>query len=142
MKTAYLVYKPILEYEDSIDPYCICLSKEDAEAAQNKIIDWYKNIIKKLPEEPDESIHWMDDEEETTRKKEIHDNLWIAAHEKSEKVKEKFFKKKPFENIMTYKIPSFGSGYESPESWVGIMGLEIFEKNVLTARRNRSIKRI
>lgn len=126
MKTAYLVYKPIIDYEDSIEPYCICLNEKSAKSVEKKIIDWYNEIIENLPEEPEEEKCWMDTEEEAAQKKLIYDDLWIAAHDKSEKIKEKFYKNKPFENIMTYEIPTFKHSYNSPENWVSLMVLDIF----------------
>lgn len=108
-KTAWLVFCPAIDYEDSIDPYCICATKSGAEKIKNKIIKWYGNIVNQLSEEPD-----PDSKE------------WDEMYDSNLNLVRKYCENKPFNNIMTHKIPTFKNDFTYYEGWVGIVELEFF----------------
>lgn len=46
---AYLVYKPVMDYEESIEPYFICKTLEEANKRKDRIIKFCKTLHNKLP---------------------------------------------------------------------------------------------
>lgn len=53
MKTAFLVYRPVMDYEESITPYAIADTKEEADALADKMRDWCKRQAAKLKRIPE-----------------------------------------------------------------------------------------
>lgn len=71
--TAFLVYRPVMDYEESLQPYLICDSKESAEAALGQIIKFMLRLTKRLPVYPSDEndpdgIEWqkVDDQRRET----------------------------------------------------------------------------
>lgn len=52
MSTVYLIYKPILDYEDSESALLVCLTKERADAVREELIQWCINTESKMPRVP------------------------------------------------------------------------------------------
>jgi hypothetical protein len=74
MKTAFLIYKPVLDYEESEHSYCVCSTRETAQ----EMIDHTLALFEKMRDELDEfdtSID-LDDEE--------YDKNWKAQREKED----------------------------------------------------------
>jgi hypothetical protein len=63
-KTSFLLYQPILDYEESIEPYLICSTLKKAEKIKKEILDFYDGLIKTVPDEPEQDSEewfvWMD----------------------------------------------------------------------------------
>lgn len=57
MKTAYLIYRPVMDYEESEIPYCICLTKEVAEARRAEMVLFAIEVAGNLPKFPT-TEHW------------------------------------------------------------------------------------
>jgi len=49
-----LVYRPVMDYEESMEPYFICRNKHEAEAAVNYMKRFMAELIKALPEYPED----------------------------------------------------------------------------------------
>lgn len=49
MKTAYLIYRPVLDYEESEIPYLISLTREDAEAIRQQMLDHANELLTQMP---------------------------------------------------------------------------------------------
>jgi hypothetical protein len=49
MKTAFLIYRPVLDYEESETPYLICISRERAEEVRKEILDHAQELITLMP---------------------------------------------------------------------------------------------
>lgn len=53
-KTAFLVYRPVMDYEESLNPYFICATRQEAEAAAKKMCDYAQRLAKRMPEYTEE----------------------------------------------------------------------------------------
>ncbi len=60
---AFLVHRPIMDYEESITPYFVCLTREAADAAVNCIGEFMAGLLKRLPRYPEEQTDAPDWEE-------------------------------------------------------------------------------
>lgn len=49
MKTAYLIYRPVMDYEESMTPYFICSTKKVAERVLAKIRKWGERAVANMP---------------------------------------------------------------------------------------------
>jgi hypothetical protein len=52
MKTAFLIYKPVLDYEDSEHSYCVCSTRRKAE----KIVDECFSLFEKMRDDLGDDI--------------------------------------------------------------------------------------
>jgi len=50
MKTAFLLYRPVLDYEESISPHMIFTTRQAAQAALDAMIAFANRLISKFPE--------------------------------------------------------------------------------------------
>lgn len=72
-KKCYLLYRPALDYEDSLTPYLVCETSESARHVRDHVIKHYKKFIDKIGEEPNrEDVYekweeWFDKKEELLR---------------------------------------------------------------------------
>jgi hypothetical protein len=48
-KTAYLVYRPVMDYEESMNPYFICMTQKEADDAVRKMHKFCERLINRLP---------------------------------------------------------------------------------------------
>jgi hypothetical protein len=72
--TAFLVYRPVLQYEESMTPLVICSCGEIAETVKTEILRYAKRLAKRLPEFP------SDEEDDPEALK------WAAVSDKREKI--------------------------------------------------------
>lgn len=68
-KTAFLVYRPVMDYEESLSPYFICETKREAEAAAQKMCEYAQQLADLMPE-------YTNEEEDTDNSE------WIKVDEK------------------------------------------------------------
>jgi hypothetical protein len=61
MNEAFLVYRPVMDYEESLVPYLIFKSGRSAAAAVKRMRDYAQAIQEKIPEYDSESETWWDD---------------------------------------------------------------------------------
>lgn len=45
MNTAYLIYRPVMDYEESETPYLICLTKERAEEVRIEMVAFAERLL-------------------------------------------------------------------------------------------------
>lgn len=50
MKTAYLIYRPVMDYEESMEPHFVCSTKKLAERVLAKIRKWGDKAVANIPE--------------------------------------------------------------------------------------------
>jgi hypothetical protein len=62
MKTAFLIYKPVLDYEDSEHSYCVCSTREKAQEIIDKCFSNFDRMKEKIGEQP--YSHDYDDQKE------------------------------------------------------------------------------
>jgi hypothetical protein len=60
-KTAFLIFRPVMDYEESIEPYLICPTKAQAEYALAYIREKMEDIAKHLPLSPEKPERCTDD---------------------------------------------------------------------------------
>ncbi len=53
INTSFLVYRPVIQYEESIEPYLICSSKVEAETIVETVKAFLQNLFASLPESPE-----------------------------------------------------------------------------------------
>ena len=75
MKTAFLIYRPVMDYEESETPYFICLTKQDAEKAESEMIAFAKALMLGLESLYDEDCNLVDDDEYDKRSDRNHAKL-------------------------------------------------------------------
>lgn len=68
----FLVYRPVLQYEESMEPFVVCDTPEDAQAVVDKVMSYANRLIERLPQYP------PDDEPDEDGSK------WTAADDKRE----------------------------------------------------------
>lgn len=49
MKTAYLIYRPVLDYEESEESYGISLTLKGAEAMKQQMMDYANELLTQMP---------------------------------------------------------------------------------------------
>ena len=61
--TAFLIYRPVMDHEESEESYLICLTKERAEQVISEVIDYAKNTLSGLESLYNEESEMLPDEE-------------------------------------------------------------------------------
>lgn len=62
MNTTYLIYRPVLDYEESMDPLLTCATKARAEDVRQELIEWCIKTEKSLPQRPQDEYGNHSDE--------------------------------------------------------------------------------
>lgn len=55
MKTAFLLHRPVMDYEESINPHLIFTNRRSAHKACREIQEWAQRVFDTMPEMPEES---------------------------------------------------------------------------------------
>lgn len=111
LKTAFLVYRPVMNYEESMTPYFFCETKEQADAAAQKMCDYAQRLTKKLP------VYTREEEEQDTDS-----SVWSEKDEKRRDILAKA--RWPFGVNLQYDISGFYDQEFDP-SCVQVMELPI-----------------
>lgn len=70
MNKTYLIYRPVLDYEESMNPLLTCSTNERAEDVRQELIKWCHKTEKELPQRPkDEWGNSMDDTDDEFQNK-------------------------------------------------------------------------
>lgn len=67
----FLVFRPVLDYEDSLTPFLVCDTQGEATAVCDQVIAYANRLINRLPQYPSESAC---------------DDQWMAVHEKRQAI--------------------------------------------------------
>ncbi len=87
---AFLIYRPIILYEESITPYLICNSRRKAEKIRREIVQALQVANDLLLEEPERNFPYNADEEELEKLGKAHDEKYWEIEEKNEEIKKSF----------------------------------------------------
>ncbi len=116
-KSAYLLYRPEMDYEESMEPYLICLSERKAKKIQKEAIDYYKNLYESIPPEP-EKEEWREDycEDQYTT---LHNNWY---HSKDAMIREGIDKAPYGIQVNYFDL----NNYSFDKSVISIMKLDLY----------------
>lgn len=67
MKKAWVVVRPCLDYEDSLSVIAVAMTKDDADAAADRINAFFQALRGRLEKMPDPFAHEISDEEHERR---------------------------------------------------------------------------
>ena len=87
----FLVYRPSLDYEDSLAPYFICYSRIEADEAVGLIVAFMQRLLKRLPEYPEEDGDHdpAEDEAAAAKAKDVLVEAQIAATDRKDAIVKK-----------------------------------------------------
>ena len=79
MKTAYLIYRPVMDYEESEESYLICKSRDRAEKVRDEMIHYAKILLQnRLESLYDEDGNTLPDAEYSVREEGNYESIKSA----------------------------------------------------------------
>jgi hypothetical protein len=49
MKSVFLIFRPVLDYEDSLTPHFVCETREQAQLIIDRVLEYAERLLRRLP---------------------------------------------------------------------------------------------
>ena len=122
-KTMFLVYRPVIQYEESIEPHVICDSREEADQVKRSVYEFMQRLAKRLPKYPGDDVP---DEDFA---------LYTAVDQRRREILAKA--KWPYGIDMHSDLPSGSSFFDSVGDCLSVMELPVVKPKRAKAKEGK-----